>query len=295
MQKVSVLLFLGLLPCVSVSAAETQSVVASIKPLHSLVQNVMGNTASAKLLIEGSASLHGFSPKPSQTKMLHNAKVIFYIDDTFEPFLRDVSESLPSRVRMIAVSQKAQLTILKQRQSGAWEAPEYQHGHQHRHHSDKEEIHQRDHRQLDMSDMHVWLDADNAKNIAAMIAEELSTVYPENRDTYQKNTRALTANLETLDATLKQNLATVKHKPFVVFHDAYQYFERRYGLSGVGAITLEPGAPLSINHLKQVREKVKTSAAACVFHEPQFPNKAIHLVTQENQVRIAPSTHSVPI
>ncbi|MBT6305243.1 MAG: zinc ABC transporter substrate-binding protein, partial [Rhodospirillaceae bacterium] len=47
-------------------AVETKGVVVTIKPLHSLVSGVVGNTGKTHLLVSGNSSPHGFKFKPSQ-------------------------------------------------------------------------------------------------------------------------------------------------------------------------------------------------------------------------------------
>ena len=45
-------------------------VVTTIQPLHSLISNVMGNKGKLDLILEGTASPHSFTLKPSHAKML---------------------------------------------------------------------------------------------------------------------------------------------------------------------------------------------------------------------------------
>ncbi len=76
------------------------------------------------------------------------------------------------------------------------------------------------------TDMHLWLDPDNAKAMAAEIAKTLVEVDPANKSTYEVNLAALDAEIGALDAEIARQLKPVADKPFIVFHDAYQYFER---------------------------------------------------------------------
>ena len=69
-------------------ANETTGVVVTIKPLHSLVSGVIGDTGKAELLVKGYASPHGFQLKPSQVKSLQQATVIFSIHERLETFLQ---------------------------------------------------------------------------------------------------------------------------------------------------------------------------------------------------------------
>ncbi len=89
-------------------------------------------------------------------------------------------------------------------------------------------------------DPHLWLDPENAKAMAAVIADTLEKADPGNAKRYAENETALAKELDGLTAELSAELAPVKEKPFVVFHDAYQYFEKRFGLQ---AAAVSPTSP----------------------------------------------------
>ena len=55
--------------------ASNAGIVASVKPLHSLVSAVVGDTDKVSLLISGNVSPHNFALKPSHAKMLNNTAV----------------------------------------------------------------------------------------------------------------------------------------------------------------------------------------------------------------------------
>ena len=63
--------------------AAADGIVATIKPLHSLVSFVTAGVAEPHLLIGGAASPHGFALRPSDARALENARVIFRIDENF--------------------------------------------------------------------------------------------------------------------------------------------------------------------------------------------------------------------
>ena len=58
------------------SANAEIKVVASIKPIHSLVSNVMDGVGKPDVIVDGYNSPHGFSLKPSHAKMIENADLI---------------------------------------------------------------------------------------------------------------------------------------------------------------------------------------------------------------------------
>ncbi len=266
-------------------AVERQSVVATIKPLHSLVAGVMGATGTPELLITGHGSPHEFQLKPSQVKALQSAAVLFYIDESFETFLRNAFEVLPAHVRKAPAAQKAGLTLLARRQGGVWEEQmhmAHEHGEEMGHNHDK----QADHHRHDHDDMHVWLDPKNAEKIVTFITQELSAVYPENKDIYKVNARVLLDRLHELDTRLREELSGLSHKRFMVFHDAYHYFEKHYGLSPVGSLTFEPNEAPSPKRMKAVREKLEETKTLCVFREPYFSDKVITAVIEGSSAKI---------
>ena len=62
-------------------------VVASIKPVHALVAGVMQGVGEPRLLIPGGASPHEYSLRPSDTRALGTAQVVFWIGPDLENVL----------------------------------------------------------------------------------------------------------------------------------------------------------------------------------------------------------------
>lgn len=274
------LILLFLVPA-SALATETNAVVVTIKPLHSLVQGVMGETGKATLLISGTASPHGFSLKPSQVRGLQDAAVVFYIDGSFESFLKNALAALPERVRKVSLSHAEGVELLARREGGAWEEDDHghEHGHSHAHGND-------DDHGTEADNLHIWLDPVNAIMITRAIAAELGRLYPENQPLYVQNAENQIARLENLDAELRTRLAPLHDKPYIVLHDAYPYFENRYGLQPVGSLTLEPDAPASAKKLKEIRLKIQETGAVCIFREPQFDDRLLQTAAEGLPVRL---------
>jgi len=59
-----------------------------------------------------------------------------------------------------------------------------------------------------------------------------------------------------------------------------QYLEKRYGLHGLGAITLSPERPPGAKRLSEIRDTISRAKAICVFSEPQFPPKLVEMLTE---------------
>ncbi|USG61490.1 zinc ABC transporter substrate-binding protein [Sneathiella marina] len=262
-------------------ATQSHGIVVSIKPLHALVQGVMGDTGKADLLMRQNASPHGYSLRPSQLQLLQKARAVFYIDDAFEPFLRNALKNLPSTVTVVEIAHQPGMEILPLRKSSDWDNHDHaEHGHQETSaRSENDHGHEGD-------DLHIWLDTDNARTIVQIIARRLSEINPDNASIYQVNAKRLLDRIEILDKELAVLLQPVKDKPYIVLHDAYQYFDHQQGLNGVGSITIEPNQPQSIKDVQAIRKKLQDEKVVCVFREPQFSDRLIETVIEGSSVRI---------
>jgi len=270
----SLALFAGL--WAAPAAAEAPKVVVSIKPIHSLVAAVMQGVGEPALLVRGGASPHDYALKPSDAKALKEADIVFWVGESLESFLERPIANLPKKTQVVELMLGAGLQVLEPREGGAWEA--HAHGKAHDHGKHAGEHH-------GAMNPHLWLDPMNAKEIGAIAAVALAARDTANADKYKANAAALGQRLDALDAELKAALAPVADKRFVVFHDAYQYFEKRYGLNAAGSIMVNPDRPPSAKRLSVIRDRVKTLGATCVFAEPEFEPKLVRTVTEGTSAR----------
>ena len=86
--------------------------------------------------------------------------------------------------------------------------------------------------------------------------------------------------LDNLVAEVDAELEPVKGRGYIVFHDAYQYFEKRLGVSAVGSITVSPEVLPGAERVRELQEKVRDIDATCVFSEPQFEPKLVTTITE---------------
>ncbi|MGD9476485.1 zinc ABC transporter substrate-binding protein ZnuA [Shinella sp. G-2] len=302
----SLLLSTALLAAGTAAArAETPNVVVSIKPIHSLVSAIMQGVGEPALIVEGAASPHTYSLKPSNAAALQDADVVFWVGHGLEAFLEKPLEALGGKATVVELDDAPGLEKLPFREGGPFEAHEHdgeEEGHDHAHEDHAEEGQGHDEAGHDHAkeaeghahgeeagheghdhgefDMHLWLSPDNARAIAAEAAKVLAEKDPANAVTYNKNLADLTDRLAALDKEIAETVAPVKEKPFIVFHDAYQYFEHHYGMQAAGSITVSPETLPGAERLTQIRDKVKTLGATCVFAEPQFEPKLVNVVIE---------------
>lgn len=272
MQKPFFLALAAALSWPTLALAEVPSVVATIKPLHALVAAVMGDLGTPALIVKGAASPHSYSLKPSDAQALQSAKLVFWTGHGLELFLQDSINTLAPNATIVELSKSPGIELLPPRETGTFE-----------HHNDGDEAPAggaHGHAHGEEQDLHFFLDPANAKVMVASIADSLVAADPEHADTYRANAAKETADLDALIAETAAELAPIKDRPFVVFHDAYQYFEKRFGLNVAGSVTLSPEIAPGADRINEIRAKLKTLDAACVFAEPVFDPRIVTVLTE---------------
>ncbi len=114
----------------------------------------------------------------------------------------------------------------------------------------------------------------------------MSKADPAHAALYAANGRKEIARLKAQETALAAKLAPLRGRPYLVFHDGYRYFERRFGLSSVGAVTVAPDRPVGPRRVSTLREAVRTRGIVCVFREPQFPPALIQTLVEGSRARV---------
>ena len=283
-KKISIII-LFFFSSVNVFASETIGIITTIKPIDSLVSAVVGDTGKTISLIPSETSPHEFRLKPSDARALQNGNIIFYISPHLETSIVKVFETLPKNIKIINLMEETGIENLSIRDNEAWEL--------HDHHDDKKHDDHDKHAQKDehddhksKDDVHIWLDPENAIKIIKKVNTELSFFFPENAKIYDENATKIINKIKSLKKQLKKELLPIKEKPYIVFHDAYQYFEKTFGLNAVGSIALEDDIASSPKQISFIKNKIIKSKASCVFQEPQFDNKLVKTVIEGTQAKI---------
>jgi zinc transport system substrate-binding protein len=265
--------------------AEPPRVVVSIKPIHSLVAAVMQGAGEPTLLIGSGASPHTYSLKPTDARTMQEADLIFWVGEGMETFLRKPLAALPKNARVVELVHVEGVMLLGQRES---EEPHMHGNHVHEPTaSASTEIERGEHRhEHGGSDMHIWLDADNARAIVRAAVAALAEADPVRAALYRSNGERTETRIDTLDRTLRSELAPLAGRPYVVFHDAYRYLEHRYGLTPVGSITVNPDRQPSAQRIAAIRKKIVDDNALCIFSEPQFEPSLVKTVIEGTGARV---------
>jgi zinc transport system substrate-binding protein len=254
------------------SEEKNLEILSSIEPVRGLVSAITGEN-NVGLIVTGSASPHGYDLKPSDAKKISHAEIIFLIDENFESFLKKPLGNISKNIAVVNLTDEAKIDLLPLRQGGLWE--------KHEHHEEAEEHHDEhkheEHAHESGKDFHIWLDTNNARKMLKTITEKLSEKYPEKAAIYKNNHANYLKKLDELDKNITSKIKNINGN-YYVFHDAYQYFEKQFGISASGSITIDPENPVSAKRVSELREKINSSNIKCVFAEPQFEPKIIDTI-----------------
>ncbi|MDA9753239.1 zinc ABC transporter substrate-binding protein [Candidatus Pelagibacter sp.] len=306
LKKIPVIIsILSLLTFFSSANAETK-VVASIKPIHSLASYLMDGVGKPSLIVDGYASPHGFALKPSHAKMLQEADIIFWVGEDLENFLEKPLGSIAKKSEKIELLEIKGLTKLKFRERNIFDGHD-DHGHKeddHDKHAKKEDHDDHDHdkeghKEDDHDDHddehgheghahgefdpHIWLDPMNAKVILKEMAEHMIENDPKNASVYKSNLKKAAKDIDKLIKNVNSDL----NKDFksIVFHDAYQYFEKRFGVNILGAFTVNTDVLPGAEQLSEIREIIEHDKVSCIFSEPQFNPDIINAVAKDMNIQ----------
>ena len=284
-----VVLFAG-----SLAANAEIKVVTTIKPLHSLISNVMDGVGEPSLIIEGSTSPHSFVLKPSHAKMIEQADIIFWIGEDIETFMEKPLESIAKNARKISFMELASIEKLRFREENIFDHDDHDdHGHgEDKDHDDHGHGEKKDHDDHGHGheghhhgefDAHIWLDPANAKEMLHEIAHELADLDPDNASKYESNADQAIKSIDKMIKDIDTNIN--KDARFIVFHDAYQYFETRFGVVTAGALTLNTDVLPGAKQISEIQEVIEERDIKCIFSEPQFNPKIIETIAKDAGIK----------
>lgn len=246
-------------------------VAVTVKPIHSLVALVMAGVGEPDLLITGADSPHTHAIRPSEAKVIDSAKLLFWIGPTMESsFAKPIAALAHGKV--ISMLDTPGVTVLPIRPAGNL----------------TEDPGERDADETPGApDPHIWLDPENARAMTRAIAAALSAADPAHAQAYAANAAEADRRLVAIDAELRGKLAPIRDTPFIPYHDAYQYLERRYGLTDAGAVTLSPERTPGIWRIGKLRKSIAARQVRCVFTEPEFQPAIVRTLVAGTGAKVA--------
>ena len=288
-------ILLAALVGIACHAYAAPKVVTTIKPLHSLVAQVMDGVGEPELLIK-QGSPHGYQMKPADAKNVAEADLVLYVSHELETFMPPLLKK-SGKEHSIEWAALPNLYPLPTRHGGMWEEGDDDDDHDHGDHHDHDHDHNHDHNHEHghdhhghhhgAYDAHLWLSIARSKLLLEQTASELAAIDPANAAKYRDNAAKAAADLDALKTGLTTKLQPVQKRPFMVFHDAYQYFEQDYDLDAVGTVRVDPEHEPGAKRISELHQMIADHKIVCLFSEPQFPAKIVTKLAADGNVKTA--------
>lgn len=289
--------------------ADSPNVAADIAPVHSLVARVMDGVGEPALIIPPGASPHDHAMRPSEARALQSADIVFWVSEDLTPWMTKPLGALAQGAQQVELLEAEGLTLHEFRDVSEEHHDDHDdhdhdhddhdhddhghddhddHGDAHDHAEEKHDDHGHDdhgHEEDDHADAHghhhdgvdphAWLDPENARVWVQVIAMTLAEADPHNAEAYASNAAAAEAEIAAVQAQIAEQLAGAQGLGFITFHDAFQYFEKRFGLESSGTVSLSDAQKPSPARLAELRARIEADGIDCAFAEPQFDTRLV--------------------
>ncbi len=287
--------------CPGSAAAQVPRVATDIAPVHSLTAQVMQGLGVPELIVQRGASPHHYAMRPSEARMVQAADLVISIGAGLTPWLNRRLEVLAGKAQhleLMAVSGTVSLAFREEALfttdsaetiNEAHEAHEAHQEHEaHEAHEEHEahEAHEAHEEHVHEGiDPHGWLDPVNGQIWLDAIASALSQLDPANAARYSANALAGKEQISQARTRIEQHLKSLQGQDFIVFHDAYQYFEARFEIRSIGAISASDALKPSAARLAQIRAMVLEHGIDCVLTEPQFNSDLLGSIFENTPIQ----------
>jgi zinc transport system substrate-binding protein len=194
------------------------------------------------LIMRTGASPHHYSLRPSERRALARASLIFWVGPELETFMPRILNSLPETTQALALINAEGMTRLPARSI-------------HQHHGDEQHV-----------DPHIWLSPANAHVMVDAIADRLISMDADHAHIYQSNRKRMHERISGIDQRIRERLSG-KNSAYLSYHDAYQYFEKAYGLNNAGFVSASEEVSPGAKYVHELRSKIRNQQLHCLFYE----------------------------
>ncbi len=207
---------------------DKMSVVVTIFPEYDWVKNILGgkaDDAELTMLLDNKVDLHSYQPTADDMVKISGCDLFIYVGGESDSWVEDALKNPknPNR-KVINLLEVLGDAVKNEEIAEGMEEHDHEDADEHDHEEEKDE--------------HVWLSLRNAKTICFAIAEQLSALDPENKDTYAKNLQAYSEALTALDKEYSKAVEEGAHKT-ILFGDRFpfRYLVSDYGLDYFAAFS----------------------------------------------------------
>lgn len=236
------------------SSADELKIIATIKPVHSILAGLMVGIEQPQLLIDESP--YHYKPDSGAHQLLSESDLVVWVGPELEASLKTPLSSLPKTVKVIELLSNPDLKILSKRYD--------------------------DNRR----DPYFWLDSRNTLILLDVLAQALIDIDPVRTHLYTRNRRAVRKELRHFDRQLEYGYRGLQGGIGYLYHDTQQYFEQAYALKTGGELLDSPNGTVEAKKLLKIRSQLANDDFDCLLTERNMPDSYLNLLLPENSSKV---------
>ncbi len=223
-------------------------VVTTFSTLNSFVEGVGGDRVQVQNLVPVGASPENYQPSPQDIAALSRAQLVVENGAGIESWLQHTIQSAGNTRMQRLVLSDGLPTI--------------------------------DH------NPHLWMDPVFARAYVEKIRAALMRLDPAHKDEYERNAKAYAAQLASLQGWIAKQIATIppRHRAMIIFHNAFDYYNRRFGIQTIGVIELSPGQDPNPAYIGQLVDLARKHQVRAVFSEPEYSPKIAQTLAKSARI-----------
>jgi len=225
------------------------AVATSFSTLNSFVEAVGGDRVTVQNLVPVGASPEDYEPTPQDVAMVSHAQLFVENGAGIETWLHRVIDNVHNP-EMRTLTLTAGLPV---------------HG----------------------NNPHLWMDPVFAKRYTDKVRDELIAIDRSHAKEYRANALAYDKRLDELQSWITTEVASIPpaKRSMIIFHNAFDYYNRRFGIRTVGVVELSPGQDPNPAYIGHLVELAKANNVRAVFAEPEYSPKLAQALAKSAGIR----------
>ena len=238
-------------------ADDSFRVVASIKPVHSILSSLMHGTEGPQLLVKERHTPFNYQLDEQQKKELAAADFIVWVGPELEKFLVKPLAALGPDVQVKTILDNPRIKVLPSRWNGSHRDPFF------------------------------WLDTRNVIILIDELTRELMVADAARAHLYKRNRDALYIRVAELDRRLEYGYRGLNSGVGIAYYDTLQYFEQAYALKIRGLVAQSPIQAVDAARLLDGRAKLGEGYYSCLLTETDMKMPDLSLLTGTAEIKRA--------
>ncbi|MEN3043902.1 MAG: zinc ABC transporter substrate-binding protein [Candidatus Hydrothermales bacterium] len=243
-----------------------------------LTKEIGGEKVSIYVLVDGKSDPHNINTKPSMIVEIKKADVLIYngldLEIAYLPYLIERSGNpkiMPGKKSHINLS-KFVPEIIEKTETFVTRA--------------MGDVHP-------FGNPHYHLDPINIIYIIDSLTKRLKELDYKNQEIFFKNGEKLKKVISDSLNTWLERYNILKGKKFVSYHKLYEYAAKRFGFYFVDYIEPKPGIPPSLQHIKNLVEKIKNEKVSLIVSSIYYDKKAPKKISDLTGIKFVILPHDI--